>query len=151
MARFVGVEEAAAREALAAAGVQFVGAIDGKGSVDPALLELILPPDVRYVRTDLAAQPPADADAFAGMGAWHVNAVDELHSVLDGTGIMEFVTPSGVVTVIVGAGDIVVIQGAEHRYRPLTAQNWLARWGGTPDSELIATETGRESAPWPAI
>lgn len=151
MARFIGIDETAARAALGAAGVQFVRALDDEGTVDTALIELVLPADVRYVRTGLAAEPPTDADSFSGMGAWHVNAVDELHSVIDGEGIMEFWTGQGAVSVLVGAGDVVLIQQAEHRYRPLTLQNWLARWSGTPDSDLGARDTGRESAPWPVV
>ncbi len=81
---------------------------------------------------------PDDVDA--GMGAWHVNAVDELHVVQSGEGIMEFVTLDGVVSVVVGAGDVIEIRGAEHRYRPLTEQRWSLRHSGGPHAELSATE-----------
>jgi mannose-6-phosphate isomerase-like protein (cupin superfamily) len=85
------------------------------------------------------------------MGAWHVNAQDEAHTVLSGTGLMQFVTPQGVVTVVVEAGDVVVVRGAEHRYRPLTAQGWAIRHSGGPGDDLGARETGRPSGPWPEL
>jgi hypothetical protein len=83
------------------------------------------------------------------MGAWHVNAVDELHVVQSGEGIIEFVTLDGVVSVVVGAGDVIEVRGAEHRYRPLTEQRWTMRYSGGPDAQLAATETGRGADPWP--
>ena len=45
------------------------------------------------------------------------------------------------VSTIVGPGDVIEVRGAEHRYRPLTAQRWALRYGGGPDAELVATET----------
>jgi len=90
---------------------------------------------------------PEDVDA--GMGAWHVNPVDELHVVQSGEGIMEFVTLDGIVSVLVGAGDVIEVRGAEHRYRPLTTQRWALRFSGGPAAELVATETGRGADPWP--
>lgn len=65
-------------------------------------------------------------------------------------GIMEFVTESGIVSVMVEGGDIVVIQQAEHRSLPLSSQRWAVRWTGPADGGLVATETGRAALPWPA-
>ncbi|MCX6433315.1 MAG: hypothetical protein NTX29_11165, partial [Actinobacteria bacterium] len=98
-------------------------------------------------RAEVDIAMPDDVDA--GMGAWHVNAVDEIHVVASGQGIMEFVTVDGIVSILVGAGDVVEIHGAEHRYRPLTEQRWLLRFGGPADGELVATQTGRAAGPWP--
>src|SRR5438876_5181850 len=63
--------------------------------------------------TDLS--PPADeVAAAAGMAAWHVNEKDEGHTVRSGTGLMQFMTDSGPVSVILQPGDVLVIRGAEH-------------------------------------
>ena len=83
------------------------------------------------------------------MGAWHVNAVDELHVVRSGEGIMQFVTPRRRRQLVVEAGDVIEIHGAEHRYRPLTRQRWVLRHSGGPDAELSATDTGRSAEEWP--
>ena len=56
------------------------------------------------------------------MGAWHVNAVDELHLVQSGEGIMEFVTLDGIVSVVIGAGDVIEVRGAEQDLLGLAAQ-----------------------------
>lgn len=144
-----GILEADARRALTGAGVQLLRAIDDEGGVDTDILELILQPEARFVRGVMTAEPPAPGQEDIGMGAWHVNAVDEVHSVLDGQGIMEFVTAAGVVSVLVEGGDVVVIQQAEHRYRPLTPQRWAVRWAGPAEADLVPTQTGRPCQPWP--
>ena len=46
-------------------------------------------------------------------------------------------------------GDIMLVKGAEHRYRPLTDQRWLIRFSGGAEAELLPTETGRLSQGWP--
>ena len=147
MARVIGRDEGEARALLDTVGVR-VHAADAETSDAPAeLVEAVLPEGSRDVRAVADIDVPDDVDA--GMGAWHVNAVDELHVVQSGEGIMEVVTLDGIVSVVVGAGDVVEVRGAEHRYRPLTAQRWALRYGGGPVSELVATETGRGTEPWP--
>lgn len=95
----------------------------------------------------IVAEPPADDEAAAqGMGAWHVNGADEFQTVVDGRGIVEFMTPKGAVAVALEAGDVMAIEQAEHRYRPLTPQVWILRFAG---AELPARETGRPAGPWP--
>ncbi len=146
MARLIGRSGANWRTALESAGVR-LHRVNAKGDAEPDVIAAVLPPDVRYVRAEVDIAVPDDVDA--GMGAWHVNAFDEVHVVASGEGIMEFVTLDGVVSVLVEAGDVVEIRGAEHRYQPLSAQRWRLRFGGTSDDELVATETGRASTPWP--
>jgi mannose-6-phosphate isomerase-like protein (cupin superfamily) len=82
------------------------------------------------------------------MGAWHINNAQEAHSIVAGEGVMEFITQSGVVSVLVEQGDAVLIDKAEHRYLPLTEQTWLIRHGGESDFAFEATETGREPQQW---
>lgn len=149
MARFIGCAEPEGRLLLRAAGVQVLRAIDSDGGVDPAILELVLEPVARHVRAVMAAEPPTPGAENSGMGAWHVNGVDEVHSVLDGQGLMEFWTDQGAVCVLVEAGDVLVIQGAEHRYRPLTDQRWAIRFAGAPDADLVGSNTQRPGEPWP--
>lgn len=109
----------------------------------------VLASDERQVRDEVTADPPADeSEALEGMGAWHVNEQDEAHTVRSGLGLMQFVTPSGIVTVAVEGGDVVVVRGGEHRYRPLTPQAWAMRFSGGPDAALVARETGRQPWPW---
>lgn len=143
------MDEGQARQALIAAGVQLLAALDSEGAADPAVVELVLPPQTRFVREVMTVDPPAIGEQGRDMGAWHINSVDEVHSVLDGEGIMEFVTAQGVVSVLVEGGDVLVIQQAEHRYLPLSRQRWAVRWAGDPSTELIATQTGRTAQPWP--
>jgi mannose-6-phosphate isomerase-like protein (cupin superfamily) len=147
MARVIGRDEVEALELLGAVGVRLHAATGEPADADPALVEAVFADDSRQVRAVADIAVPADVDA--GMGAWHVNAVDELHVVRSGEGIMEFVTVDGVVSVIVGAGDVIEIHGTEHRYRPLTAQRWVLRHSGGPSAELAATQTGRGAQEWP--
>jgi len=146
-----GIDDAAARQALAGAGVQVLQALDPQGSVEASVLELVLQPDARFVREEMTAEPPPLGQEDLDMGAWHVNSVDEVHSVLDGRGIMEFVTQVGEISLLVEGGDVLVIQQAEHRYRPVEPQRWAVRWAGGPDTMLEATQTGRPSQPWPSV
>ena len=145
MARFIGANEDEARALLDAAGVT-LSSVEG-GEAPASLVEAVLPEDARQVRAEVEMAVPAEPSA--GMGAWHVNAADEVHVVRSGQGLMEFVTIEGPVSVILEAGDVVAIRGTEHRYRPLTAQRWTLRFGGPVDAELVATDTGRASGPWP--
>ena len=133
---------------LDAAGVRLHRISEGAGDVDAVVVASVLPEGEREVRAVADIDVPADPDA--GMGAWHVNPVDELHVVVDGEGVMQFVTLDGVVTVMVGAGDVIEIRGAEHRYRPLTPQRWILRYGGPAGADLDPVETGRAAGPWPS-
>lgn len=130
---------------LDAAGVTLTVVDDG-GDAPAELVAAVLPEGARQIRADVEIAVPLDPDS--GMGAWHVNAVDEVHVVASGEGIMEFVTMEGPVPVLLESGDVVAIRGAEHRYRPLTPQRWVLRFAGAPDAELVATETGRATG-WP--
>jgi mannose-6-phosphate isomerase-like protein (cupin superfamily) len=147
VARLIGRDEAEARALLEAVGVQLHTADAETADAPAQVIAAVLPEDSRDVRAVADIEVPADVDA--GMGAWHVNAVDELHVVQTGEGIMEFVTLDGIVSMMVGPDDVIEVRGAEHRYRPLTPQRWALRYGGGPHAELIATETGRASSPWP--
>lgn len=147
MARVIGRDDAEAGELLDAVGVRLHVAESATSDAAADVVAAVLPVDSRLVRAVVEVDVPDDVDA--GMGAWHVNAVDELHVVQSGEGIMEFVTPDGIVSVVVGTGDVIEVRGAEHRYRPLTTQRWSLRYSGGPDAELAATETGRGADPWP--
>ena len=143
MARFIGRDEAQARELLNAAGVRILRVDDPEH--DAVLAEVL--GTATQERGRIVAEPPADeAAAGAGMGAWHVNAVNEFETVLGGEGILEFMTIDGPVSVVLGAGDVMAVQGAEHRYRPLTPQEWILRFAA---DDLGATDTGRASDAWP--
>ena len=78
-----------------------------------------------------------------------LNAQCEAHLVRSGHGVLQVVTPGGVVTVWLDPGTVMVMRGAEHRYRPLTDQEFVIRHGGPVDADLGASATGRESSPWP--
>jgi mannose-6-phosphate isomerase-like protein (cupin superfamily) len=132
---------------LAIAGVRFVHA---PGDDAPAeLVAEILPPGEREIRAVAVADPPAPGDEHAGMGAWHINAVDEVHFVLGGRGLLQFALPDGVCTVEVGAGDVMIVRQAEHRYLPIESQEWVMRHSGPAEAGLGAQETGRAPEPWP--
>lgn len=146
MARFIGRDEAQARELLDAAGVRILRVDDPRRD---AIMAEVLGGAVQE-RGRIVAEPPADAAAAsAGMGAWHVNAVNEFETVVSGEGIVEFITIDGAVSVVLEGGDIMAVEGAEHRYRPLTPQEWILRFGGPEDGDLVATDTGRASEAWP--
>jgi hypothetical protein len=142
MASFLTFDEGPSRDLLAAAGVTLAVAVDGDAPA--GLVADVLPEGSRQVRADVVISLPDDPDQ--GMGAWHVNEVDVVAS---GRGVMEFVTIEGPVAVVVEAGDVVAIRGAEHRYRPLEPQRWILRFGGPADGDLVATTTGRAAEPWP--
>ncbi len=146
MAEFLARTEADARALLADARVRFLreDAPDTESNVADVLA------GATFERGRIVAEPPVDdAAASAGMGAWHVNAVNECHTVVDGDGIVEFVTADGPVAVRIGAGDVMAVERAEHRYRPLRAQGWILRFAGPADGDLGARDTGRTSGAWP--
>jgi hypothetical protein len=146
MVRYVGLADAEARARLAAIGTELLSDPD-QATLDA--LESGLPPEVREVRAAVVIPPPDDDAVDTGMGAWHVNGETEAHLVVSGTGLIEFMTPDGPVAAVLTGGDVMVVRGGEHRYRPLTEQEWIIRHTGGPDAELGARETGRPSGPWP--
>lgn len=143
MARFLTPDEPVARKILAAAGVDI--SVAREGDVPSGLLAQALPVEHRAVKASVTV-PPSDGALDSGMGAWHINAVDEVHAVTSGEGQFQFATAGGIVSVVVAEGDVLWIRGAEHRYRPLTAQGWLLRFAG---DDLGARETGRPPGEWP--
>jgi hypothetical protein len=144
VAEFIGRDEAAARALLREAGVRILRVDSPEHD---AVLAEVLAEDARGERGRIVAEPPGDdAAAAQGMGAWHVNEVSEFETVVGGEGILEFWTSDGAVPVLLGPGDIMVVERAEHRYRPLSAQEWILRFGA---DDLVAVETGRASGPWP--
>jgi hypothetical protein len=146
MARVIGRDEDEARALLAGAGVRIMRTDDADAE---AVLAAVLGAEGAE-RGRIVAEPPADeAAAASGMGAWHVNEVAEYETIVDGEGIVEFITADGVVSVLLTGGDIMVVERAEHRYRPLTPQSWVLRFGGPAGADLVAADTGRESGPWP--
>lgn len=134
---------------LAAAGVRFVHSLGEDAPED--LVAEILQPDEREIRAVVVADPPAAGDEYTGMGAWHVNAVDEVHFVRSGRGLLQFALPVGVCSVEVRAGDVMIVRRAEHRYLPIEPQEWVMRHAGPADAGLGAQETGRGPEPWPPL
>ena len=131
---------------LASVGSTFVH-IDGSDIPDD-LLASVLPEGQRQVRAVAVIPEPDEPDE--GMGAWHVNARDEIHLVRSGQGVLQVITPEGIVTAWLEPGTVMVMRGAEHRYRPLTEQEWLIRHSGPADADLDATATGRAAEAWPS-
>ena len=125
-------------------------AVDGE-DIPGDQLATVLADGERQVRNAVTVPPVADADADDGMGAWHVNARDEMHLVRTGLGVLQVITPEGIVTVWLDPGTVMVMRGAEHRYRPLTEQTWVMRFSGPSDADLGATATGRSAQPWPSL
>ena len=137
--------------ALAAVGVEFPQAVERDGTLEPPndVMNSVLAEDRRFVRGELVAEVPDAADEYTGMGGWHINDAHEVHTVLGGRGYLEFITDEGIVGVFVGRGDVMVVRGSEHRYRPITEQPWIIRHSAAPDADMVERQTGRESAPWP--
>lgn len=135
--------------ALAVAGVRFVSAPGDDAPAD--IVAEVLGPDEREIRAVVVAEPPIPGGEHSGMGAWHVNAVDEVHFVRGGRGIVQFVLAEGICSVEVTAGDVMIVRGAEHRYLPLEPQEWVLRHSGKEDASLGARETGRAAEPWPSV
>ena len=132
---------------LAALGVRFVHA-PGDDAPEAVIAE-VLGPDERQIRVVVVAEPPAPGEEYSGMGAWHVNAVQEVHFVRSGRGLLQFALPEGTCAVEIAAGDVMIVRGAEHRYLPLEPQEWVIRHSGPADAQLGARETGRDAGPWP--
>ena len=136
--------------ALAEVGVVFERTVDGDAPAE-VIAALIPEADRQFVRGEMVATPPVEGASHDGMGAWHVNDVNEVHTVTSGRGLVQFVTNQGVVGVLVGEGDVMTVRKAEHRYLPIEDQGWVIRHGAAPDAEMAPVNTGREDAPWPAV
>lgn len=149
MARFIGRDEAQARALLAGIGCRIVAE---DGADRQQVMEEWLGADSRFDRDVLVVAPPAPGTEFDAFGAWHVNNVNEFHSITRGEGLLEFWTPEGAVSVVLGPGDIMANKaGVEHRYRPMTEQHWIVRIDGGPTADMVATETGRLAEPWASV
>jgi hypothetical protein len=148
MVRYVGIDADVARARLADVGTQL---LDDATPDEIAALDASLPVEMREIRARVSIDPPTRGDEHSGMGAWHVNAETEAHLVVSGEGLVEFMTPDGPVAAVITGGDVMVVRGAEHRYRPITVQEWVIRHSGGPDDDLGTRETGRASTPWPTL
>jgi mannose-6-phosphate isomerase-like protein (cupin superfamily) len=148
MAMISGPEGIDVEAQLALVGVRFIHA-PGDDAPEAVITE-VLSPDERQIRAVVVAEPPLAGKEHAGMGAWHVNAVTEVHFVRSGRGMLQFALPQGACTVEISAGDVMIVSGAEHRYRPLEPQEWVIRHSGPAEADLGARETGRDPAPWPS-
>lgn len=146
MARFIGRDERDARDLLAGIGCRILAE---KGADRQLAMMELLDDESRFDRGDLVVDPPAAGSEFEAFGAWHVNNVNEFHSITEGDGLLEFWTADGIVSVVLEPGDIMAnTAGVEHRYRPLTTQRWILRISGGANTELVATDTGRENTPF---
>ena len=112
------------------------------------LLALALEEGERQTRGEVAVDPPAAGQEFEDFGAWHVNDGNEAHFLRSGTGQVQFVDDNGVITVDVKAGDVMIIRGAEHRFRALTPAVWVLHFAGPEGADLVTTQTGRQDSPW---
>ena len=147
MVRFVDLDADEAARRLVPIGTEIVATTDEES--EHAVVARVLPIGERGARVEVDIPPPDDA--FSGMGAWHVNEQTEAHTVRSGRGIVEFWTPDGVVSAELEAGDVMVVRGGEHRYRPLTTQTWVIRHSGPEDVDLDTRDTGRPSGIWPVV
>ena len=147
MARFESADGSDAVALLSAVGSEFWTV--SSSDIDAADIARRLPAGEGEVRAIVAIEPPVAGDEDSGMGAWHINAHDELHLVRSGQGLLQVVTQGGIVTVWLGPGDVMAMSGAEHRFRALTSQEWVLRWSGGPEADLGPRETGRVSVAWP--
>ena len=112
------------------------------------LLALALAEGERQTRGEVAVDPPAAGQEFEDFGVWHINDRNEAHLLLSGTGQVQFVDDGGEITVDVEAGDVMIIRGAEHRFRALTPAVWVLHFAGPEGADLVATQTGRQDTPW---
>ena len=112
------------------------------------LLALALAEGERQTRGEVAVDPPAAGQEFEDFGAWHINDGNEAHLLPSRTGQAQFVDDGGEITVDVEAGDVMIIRGAEHRFRALTPAVWVLHFAGPEGADLVATQTGRQDTPW---
>lgn len=104
--------------------------------------------DERHVRAIAVLEPASASDANPELGRWHVNAERELHLLRSGSGQFEFVTPRGIVSVLMEPGDVIEIRRVEHRFRAFTSTTWVLRYSGAADAQLRPDPTGRVEEPW---
>ena len=148
MVRFLHSDVPAAKALLAEHGVVLVSTSD----LDEATaVATVLSGSDTQVRADVVLAAPDESQADAGVGAWHINNEHEAHTVVDGVGVIEFWCGDQAIGAVLEAGDMMLVRGAEHRYRPLTDQRWLIRFSGGPQADLIPTETDRACVPWPRV
>ena len=98
MVHYVGIDADEARRRLASIGTELVPP-DGDEDED-AVVARVLADSESAVRVEVELAPPDDP--YTGMGAWHVNAETEAHTVRSGAGIVEFWTEEGAVAVLLG-------------------------------------------------
>ena len=147
--KFIGVDDTEGRRLLLSLGVAF-HEIGHEGSdLETEIVAALLPEGERHVRGTFDATPPEPGSENAAHCAWHINAVDEAHTITSGLGIFEFWTGDGAVTVLAEAGDLMVNRGAEQRFRPLTDQQLRLRHSGSIDGDFGAVDTGRAPDAWP--
>ena len=148
--KFLGVDDTEGRRRLLSVGVEF-HEIGHEGSpLETEVLSDALPEGRRHVRATFEPSPPEPSAQNEAHCAWHINGVDEAHTITSGTGIMQFWTDEGAVTVLAEPGDLLVNRGAEHRFRPLTDQQLRLRHSGDTD-DFGAVDTGRTPDPWPEV
>jgi mannose-6-phosphate isomerase-like protein (cupin superfamily) len=116
--------------------------------VPDELLAANLPEGEREQRAVATMEPPAPGEEFFGVGAWHRNEQHEAHLLLSGSGQVQFVDSQGIITVDVTVGDVMIIRGAEHRFRALTPATWVLHYSGPDGADLVTTPTGRANTPW---
>jgi hypothetical protein len=145
--QYVGIDEGEARRRLAGIGTELIAS--DADEAEEAIIARVLPLADRGVRAEVGIEPALDPDA--GMGAWHVNAQTEAHTVRSGRGLVEFWTPEGPVAAVISAGTVMVVRGGEHRYRALSTQTWAIRHTGDGAADLGSSETGRVSTGWPSL
>jgi hypothetical protein len=145
MVHYVGIDAGEASRRLAMIGTELIPPYGDED--EDTVVARVLPDGERGVRAEVELEAADDPDS--GMGAWHVNAETEAHTVRSGRGVVEFWTPDGSVAAVLQAGVVMVVRGGEHRYRPLTPQRWAIRHSGDTDADLGPRDTGRPSAPWP--
>lgn len=131
---------------LAALGVEFHSTRDD--DVPAALLATVLPQGEQQVRAVAVMDPPTPGGEFDGVGAWHINAQDEAHLLREGAGEVQFADDTGIITVLLKAGDIMIVRRAEHRFRALAPCTWVLHYSGPDGADLETTPTGRIDSPW---
>lgn len=137
-------EDASTR--LALLGVEFHSTTND--DVPGELLELVLPAGERQERAVATMDPPTAGAEFGGVGAWHVNAQDEAHLLRAGSGEVQFIDETGIISVRVESGDVMIVRRAEHRFRALTPCTWVLHYSGADGADLVSTPTGRINSPW---
>ena len=151
MVKFIGIEESEARRRLLAVGTEIVE-IGSEGSdLETETVARLLPEGERHVRGVFDPDPPEAGQEYAAHCAWHINSVNEAHTITSGRGIMQFWTEGGPVSLVVEAGDLLVNRSAEHRFLPLTHQLLRLRHSGSVDADFGEIGTGRAPEPWPKV